>query len=202
MQSWANSGHRVKESKWYGQMNVPRELSIRNGRLVQMPVKELENYRGRVVNYENVVIQEETSLPGICGRVLDMTITLQPEQGKNLCDFTVKLAKNEKYQTLICYNAKKQTIQVDRSASGFDWDMVHSRTFYVCPQEGQLKLRILMDKNSLELFVNDGEQAASFLLFTPIEVDGITFEAEDKVRMNVQKYDLIFGEERNGEKTL
>lgn len=202
MQSWDTSNHRHQESRWYGQMNVPRELSVSNGRLIQMPVRELENYRANKVSYHNVKIQKETSLEGVCGRILDMEIVLTPESGSDLCDFTVKLAANEKYHTQIYYDADKQTIQVDRSACGFDYDMIHSRTFYVQPSDGQIKLRIVMDKNSLELFVNDGEQAASFLLYTPMEAQGITFASKDAIQMSVTKYDLVFEEEHNGEKTL
>ena len=127
-----------------------------------------------------------------------MTLIFQPEKERKLCDFTVKLAKNEYYETILSYNSRKQTIQVDRSASGLNMDMVHSRTFYSYPKDGQLKLRIIMDKNSLELFVNDGEQVVSFILYTPIEVNGITFAAEEKIRMDVEKYDLIFEERYNG----
>ena len=52
-----------------------------------------------------------------------------------------------------------------------------------------------MDKHSLELFVNDGEQAASFVLHTPLSADVISFEAEGEVLMDVDKYDLIFNAE-------
>ena len=103
-------------------------------------------------------------------------------------------AKNPEREEERLLHEVKQTIQVDRSASGLNVDMVHSRTFYSHPKDGQLKLRIIMDKNSLELFVNDGEQAASFILYTPVEVDGITFSAAEKMRMSVEKYDLVFEE--------
>ena len=49
-----------------------------------------------------------------------------------------------------------------------------------------------MDKHSLELFVNDGEQAASFVMYTPLSADVISFEAEGELLMDVDKYDLVF----------
>ena len=52
-----------------------------------------------------------------------------------------------------------------------------------------------MDKHSLELFVNDGEQAASFVMYTPVTADVISFEAEGEVLMDVDKHDLIFNAE-------
>ena len=44
MQNWDTCSHRRKNDEaWFGQMSLSRELSIRNGRLYQKPVRELEN---------------------------------------------------------------------------------------------------------------------------------------------------------------
>jgi beta-fructofuranosidase len=48
-----------------------------------------------------------------------------------------------------------------------------------------------MDKYSLELFVNGGEQAASMTLYTPLAADGIRFSAEGEALLDVEKYDLV-----------
>ena len=75
----------------------------------------------------------------------------------------------------------------------FPHDIVHVRDFAIRPQDGVVKLRIVMDKNTLELFVNDGEQAASFMLYTPFSADAISFgTAGGSVMMDVEKYELKF----------
>ena len=48
-----------------------------------------------------------------------------------------------------------------------------------------------MDRYSLELFVNDGEQAASFVLYTPPEAAAISFSSDGSVLVDVEKYDLL-----------
>ena len=58
-------------------------------------------------------------------------------------------------------------------------------------EDGQLKLRIILDRFSVEVFVNDGEQVLSAVLYTDQEADGITFLAEGTVNMDVVKYDLV-----------
>ena len=45
----------------------------------------------------------------------------------------------------------------------------------------------------MEVFVNDGEQAASAVLYTRQEAEAITFEAGGAVLMDVEKYELTFG---------
>ena len=77
MQAWPNSKFVPDGAKYFGQMTVPREINYRNGRLIQQPVREIENYRGELVQHHNVEISEETALDGIKGRVLDMTVKLK-----------------------------------------------------------------------------------------------------------------------------
>ena len=188
MQSWGTCNNIERYSKWFGQMNLPREVNVVNGRLIQNPVRELENYRTQRTVHENVSVAEEMTLPGVSGRVLDMIVTLRPEE--DFRSFTMKVAKNEMYETSVHYDGSKQIITIDRTFSGMNQDMVQSRSFYVTPKDGGLKLRCVMDRNCLEVFVNDGEQAASFMLYTPEQAEGITFAAEGNVKMNVEKYNL------------
>ena len=58
-------------------------------------------------------------------------------------------------------------------------------------KNGALKLRVVMDRYSLELFVNDGEQAASFVLYTPLEAASVSFSSDGSVLVDVEKYDLL-----------
>ncbi|MDE7222910.1 MAG: GH32 C-terminal domain-containing protein, partial [Acetatifactor sp.] len=57
--------------------------------------------------------------------------------------------------------------------------------------DGELKLRIILDRFSVEVFVNDGEQVLSAVLYTDQEADGISFIADGTVNMSVVKYELI-----------
>ena len=49
-----------------------------------------------------------------------------------------------------------------------------------------------LDRFSVEVFVNDGEAAASAVIYTRQEADAITFEADGQVLIDVEKYDLAF----------
>ncbi|MCD7814556.1 MAG: GH32 C-terminal domain-containing protein, partial [Lachnospiraceae bacterium] len=55
---------------------------------------------------------------------------------------------------------------------------------------GRLKLRILLDQYSVEVFVNDGEQALTTAIYTPLSADGISFEVDGRVDLEVEKYEL------------
>ena len=191
MQSWESSGCKVKELPFFGQMTLPRELRVVDGRLIQNPVRELEAYRTVKVKYKNVMISQETNLQGVSGRFLDMTVTVRPgSKNKMYRYFKVNVAKDGERVTMIRHKPENNTIRVDRSRSGFPHDIVNSRDFPVAPYD-ELKLRIILDRYSLELFVNDGEQAASFVLYTPISADSISFSCDDGAAViDVEKYDL------------
>lgn len=53
-----------------------------------------------------------------------------------------------------------------------------------------LKLRILLDKNSIEVFANDGEQTMTAWIYTPQSADGIAFAADGEATVTVEQFEL------------
>ena len=50
--------------------------------------------------------------------------------------------------------------------------------------------RLILDRYSAEIFVNDGEHVLTATLYTDLEADGISFFADGKVEMDVTRYEL------------
>ena len=174
-----------------GQMTIPRELSIRDGRLIQNPVRELEAYRGIRIDYHNVLIGSETTLNGIQGRYIDMTVTIKPGSDESLYHwFKIYVARDGEHRTTLRYKPSTSTLRIDRTNSGFPHDIVNVRDLPVRPQGGLIKLRIILDRYSIEVFVNDGEQAASFVIYTPDTAASIGFSADGPALIDVEKYDI------------
>ena len=190
MQNWATAGAKPAHCRWFGQMTLPRELFVQNGRLCQQPVKELENFRTQLVTHRNIPISGEVSLPGVQGRMVDMTVTIRPTGGELYHWFRVHVAKDGTHDTIIRYKPNESTLKIDRTRSGLPHDIVHTRSFLVRSQGGELKLRIILDRFSVEVFVNDGEQTASSVIYTQQESNAITFEVEGQALIDVEKYDL------------
>lgn len=197
MQNWTTSNCKPQGARYFGQMTLPRELALRDGRLVQNPVQELANYHGRRVSYVDILASGETSLHGVSGRLVDMTVTVRPIGGRaSYHYFKLHLAKDGEHETTVRYKVENSTLRVDRTRSGFPYDIVNVRDLPVRPQDGRIKLRVVMDRNSLEVFVNDGEQAATFIIYTPVQANAISFEVADGAALlDVEKYSLLFDEE-------
>lgn len=191
MQNWETSGHVPAGQHFMGQMTIPRELTIRNGRLCQRPVRELEECRRAKVTHQNVLVTGETALEGIQGRFLDLTVTVRPQEGADLYRwFQIDVARDETHCTSIRFRPGENLIRIDRTQSGQAWDMVNVREFPVCAENGQLKLRLILDRYSLEVFVNDGEQAASNVIYTSLEAQNIRFSCAGTARADVEQYTL------------
>ncbi len=191
MQSWESSGCKPKGMNFFGQMTLPRELHVRNGRLIQLPVREIERYRTSRTAYKNITLSEEINLHGIKGRFIDMTVTVRPVNKDRMYRyFRINVARDGEHVTIIRHKPENNTIRVDRSHSGFPHDIINMRDFPVTPNPDGIKLRIIMDRYSIELFVNDGEQAASFVIYTPLSADSISFEPDGSVILDVEKFDL------------
>ena len=89
------------------------------------------------------------------------------------------------------FPARESILKVDRKHSGSRRAIIHQRRSKVNSSDGKLKLRLILDSFSVEVFVNDGEQVMTATMYTDLKADGISFFADGEVKMNVVKYDLI-----------
>lgn len=190
LQSWDNY-MTPEDFLWSGMMTIPRELEIREGRLIQNPVRELENYRQKEAACKGIRLSEQQGsleLDGIRGRVLDMIVEADVSRSAS---FTIHLAVGEGCETTISYEKEKGTLTTDRTCSGLKKDLLCTRSMYVDTKEGKLKLRLLLDKYTVELFVNDGEQAMTSLIYTPLEAEGISFSCKGETVLDITKYEIV-----------
>lgn len=191
MQNWDSCGIRSPEEHWFGQMSLPRELSVKNGRLYQTPIRELDGMRRNKVEYTGVTVAENIWLDGMKGRRIDMEVIIRPGDPENLYQkFAVRFAQNERYYTSLSFRPRESILKIDRKFSGSRRASIHQRRSLVHTVDGELKLRIILDRFSIEVFVNGGEQVLSATMYTDQTAEGISFYADGTVNMDVVKYDL------------
>lgn len=192
MQNWDTCSMRAPEQPWFGQMSLPRELHIKNGRLFQNPIRELDELRCNKTAHSDVNFSGTISLEGIQGRRIDMELTLRPGDAEDIYQkFAVRFAQNDTYHTSLSFRPRESILKIDRKFSGSRRAIIHQRRSLVNSEKGCLKMRLILDRFSVEVFVNDGEQVLSSVICTEQEAQGITFFADGKVAMDVVKYDLL-----------
>ena len=192
MQNWDTCSLRMSEHPlWYGQMSLPRELSIKNGRLYQTPLRELLGMRKNKTMYENVPVTGVIRLDKVNGRRVDMELTIRPKDSEKMYrKFAVRFAQNEEYYTSLSFRPSESILKIDRKFSGSRRAIIHQRRSMVNSRNGELKLRMVLDRFSVEVFVNDGEQVMTATMYTEQEANGISFFADGEAVIDVEKYDL------------
>ena len=192
MQNWDTLAYRRNESKWFAQMSLPREVSVKNGRLYQVPVRELDSMRANKVEYRDVVIKDtRITLDQIEGRTVDLELVIRPvDKDKLYKKFELCFAENEKYHSTLRFRPDESVLKIDRSFSGSERAVVHQRECLVNGDCNELKLRVILDRFSAEIFINDGEQVMSAVILTEQDAKGISFAVNGAARIDVVKYDL------------
>lgn len=110
---------------------------------------------------------ESLSLEGVRGRMIDLTVELQNADGimdgsRNsgnqnqealdvYNEFRIELARNEEYTTVFTYDRKRQILEIDRTWSGVQRDVVCTRKLQITDGRQNLKLRFILDRSSIEL---------------------------------------------------
>ena len=190
MQNWDTCNLHTPSSPWFGQMSLPRELSVRNGILYQQPIRELETFRGKEIEFRSVVAENgEIRLPGIQGRTADLELELEPD-GPLFNRFAIRFAKNEIYQTTVSFRPHESVLKIDRKFSGSRRAIIHQRRAKVRHDNGRLKLRLILDRYSCEVFVNDGEKVLSMTVSTDLSAQEISFFADGKARFHIRMFTL------------
>ena len=188
--------HGKEDFRIFGQMTVPRELRLRNDRLIQWPVREIEDRRsGQTVSSSMDMDSETRTVEGISGRVLDMEIEISPRSvsAAGMCsleEFTIGFARDYEHCVSLTYRPDSSVLTIDRSGSGQAETMTKRRSIRVRDRRGHISLRILLDRWSAEVFINGGEQAMSVTFYTPLTAQDISFSSEGSAILDVTAYKI------------
>ncbi len=164
-----DSSYPTDEDEWSGCLTLPRELRIRDRRLIQVPLPGLEALRGDEVDPADGI------LPEACEMIVksdggNMTLSLFTK-----ADGTGGI--------MIYYDAAWKMVTVDRSGltKRFNIDQGEMREH---PTEFPLStMRIFIDRSSVEIFVNEGDAVFSSRVFpTEEEQFQIYREVLEKMR--------------------
>jgi len=187
MANWDVCEFRQPKEKWYGMMTLPRELSVKNKRLYQQPVRELEQLRRNPMKYRNVPVSGKVKLEGVRGRCADLVLTIRP--GEDTSAFTIRFAENDRFYTSLTYCPREGMLKLDRRFSGTRQGTVHQRECAV-GRHSELKIRLVLDRFSAEAFIGEGERVMTVTYYTEQSADGISFTSDGTSTLNVEKYDL------------
>lgn len=193
MQMWSRRMPTAQHG-WAGSMTLPRELSLKNGKLYQRPVRELKDYRWNEVKYSGVALTGKTVLSGIHGKKVELRVTFDLGQAARV---GVEVFGNAGKSAKIYYDRAADLVVFDRSGMGVE--ISHDanekdaavRSVRVDTAGNRLEMLLLLDVISCEVFLNDGERVMTGNVYS----DGaeISFFAEGGAAgiIDLEKYDII-----------
>ena len=170
MSNWQYAGA-IPTSPWRSATAVPRELGLKtidgSVRLVQRPIRELRKLRkSRLFSMRRrlTVREGNWTLPAR-GKALEIKAELRPRSAER-SGLKVRVGNGE--ETVIGYDAASKEVYVDRTRSG---DVGFSRAFPgihrapLAARHGTVRLRILVDWSSVEVFGDRGQAVITDQVF-------------------------------------
>lgn len=179
--AWMNSTYLFNStptSPWRSVYTVPRELTLRmvdgKARLFQQPVRELDALREAPQSWQQVEVESSKTLLHIKHQmdivlILDMDKTTAIQAG-------IKVFSGEKQEVIIGYDAVRKVVYVDRSMSGnmsYADNIPSVLDAPYLPEDGKVRLRILVDQSTVEVFTGDGARVIAALVFPEPDQDGV-----------------------------
>ena len=146
-----DASYPTDEEEWSGCLTLPRELRIRDRRLIQQPIAELAELRDEEIDIS------DGKMPRVCELLINI------RQGD--ASFRLFTKADGSGGISIEYDDTAKKITIDRSGldKRFNVEQGESRSRPL--ENGLSQLRIFIDKSSMEIFVNDGDAVFTTRVF-------------------------------------
>lgn len=144
------------ENGWQHTLTMPRELSIKDNKIIQKPIDEMKELRQKHVQY-NEVIDKEKSYSQLLNKAFELKVVTDNLEG----DFNLSLEN-------LCnleYDSKLKVFKISLGESGF------GRKERAVALDKISDIHIFGDSSSLEIFLNSGEEVFTTRVY-PAEVNG------------------------------
>ncbi|WP_033541259.1 glycoside hydrolase family 32 protein [Planococcus sp. CAU13] len=159
---------------WAHCLTVPRELSARDGKLIQKPVEELHRLRKERVKTADTLSNETKQYEGFSGVTYELVCEF--DQGE-AAEYGIEFRAGEDEKTVIKYDASQRKVILDRTLSGKEVGKEYG-TVRKCRISGEkIKFHLFVDSSSVEVFVNDGEEVFTSRIFPALRSREIRFFA-------------------------
>ncbi|WP_338543614.1 glycoside hydrolase family 32 protein [Paenibacillus tundrae] len=176
------------DSGWAHCLTIPRQLTLRDGKLIQQPIAEMAKLRAsETVEQLHVIMDDEIrSFAGFEGIAYEIECEITDFDAER---FGIEFRTNEDEKTVVQYDRLQQQLTLDRSLSGATLDS-NNGNIRNCALSGDIiKIHMFVDTSSVEIFVNDGEEVFTSRIFPSRDSVGIRFFAHaGKAEFKVSKW--------------
>lgn len=159
------------QENWANCLSQVKELHMKDGKLIQQPVKQMTTLRDESNYYsfkgQVPLIREHA------GQQYELQLSIEKDQQGIL-----QLAASDDRQNSLDlkFDTGQGSLIIDRGHAGQSVATDHGNTRSISiPEHQDLALRIFVDHSLAEIFVNNGEHVATLRYFAPQTSDAIAF---------------------------
>ena len=167
------------KNEWLHCLTLPRELKVIDGKLYQVPIKEMESIRGEKIEFSEKVTGEVKVGTGV-------TYELKAKFTDFNSDFGLKLRTSKNSETVLKFDYNDKKFVLDRT-KGEQPDK-RLRKVYL-GNISELELTVFVDSSSVEVFINGGAEVFSSRIFPEKDADGISVFADKDVNVEIEKWE-------------
>ena len=167
------------KNEWLHCLTLPRELKVIDGKLYQVPIKEMESIRGEKIEFSRKVTGEVKVGTGV-------TYELKAKFSDFNSDFGLKLRTGKNSETVLKFDYNDKKFVLDRT-KGEQPDK-RLRKVYL-GNISELELTVFVDSSSVEVFINGGQEVFSSRIFPEKDANGIIVFADKDVNVEIQKWE-------------
>lgn len=167
------------KNEWLHCLTLPRKLKVIDGKLYQLPIKEMESIRGEKIEFSEKVTGEVKVGTGL-------TYELKAKFTDFNSDFGLKLRTGKNSETVLKFDYNDKKFVLDRT-KGEQPDK-RLRKVYL-GDISKLELTVFVDNSSVEVFINGGAEVFSSRIFPEKDADGISVFADKDVNVEIEKWE-------------
>lgn len=184
---------KVLSQGWRGVLSVPIVLSLgetpQGQKIIQRPVEEMKCLRRESLEWNCLTVDSTSAFSlDLSSDAVEIVARVELVSAS---EFGFKVRKEGPEETLIGYNVDTEQLFVDRSRSGskdFSDSYLDIHRARLEPVNGKIKIRVLVDRSTVEVFGNGGRKTISSLIFPGANGDEILLYARDgQVKLNSLK---------------
>ncbi len=171
MQRW-NQATPPRDYGFNGMMSVPRVLTLKDNKLIQRPIGEINSYFTNTTVYENVTLEVNETIDFHDKNAAYLSVNASTLEKQK---FQLELNKSED-------KAARIYVDVENAMISFTSDHGDSGQIDISeccnPLQEEITLEVFIDLHSIEVFMNSGEKVLSFTAYdqgkgTDISIRGL-----------------------------
>lgn len=163
---------------WANCLTIPRELSIKNGKIQQKPIRELKQKRTSENHQHLEIANDRQRLTTLFSEPGEYQITINLE-GATRAGIAFRVGEEE--ETICLLDKTAEYFCLDRTHSGQPVATDYGTVRKIAYNQSVIHLTVFLDQSSLEIFVNDGEAVFSSRIFPEKDSRFIEIFAENGV---------------------